>query len=104
MKVLLDCSAPVQLRDAFAKDEVHTAFDLGWGEVEDGELIRLAESEKFDLLVVCEKNLFLPEGKRHLGVLELWTNHRPTLESRYPFFRLIAATMKPGEYRAMSAP
>jgi len=104
MKVLLDYSAPVQLREAFANDEVQTANQLGWGEIEDGELIRLAESNGFDLLLVCEKNLAVPEGKRRLRIIEIWSNHRPSLQHRYPFVRLVAETMKPGEYRVMAAP
>jgi len=66
-------------------------------------LIQAAESEGFDLLVVCERNLQLPgQSKRHLAILEFYTSFRPTLERKLPLIRLHANTMKPGEFRVMA--
>jgi len=106
MKVLLDSSTPVQARQAFANQEVFTVAQMGWGALEDVELLRQAESEKFDLLVLCEKNFQQLEapGTRHLAILELWTNHRPTFEHLFPLIRLTADMIRPGEYRALAAP
>jgi hypothetical protein len=106
MKVLLDVCTPVQVREALAGHEVHTAVKMGWGKLENGELLRVAESEGFGLFIICDKNLRYQQNLagRRMAILELWTNHRPTLEQHFPLIWQTAATMQPGEYRAVSAP
>ena len=106
MKMLLDVCTPVQVRLALANHEVHTAVKMGWGGLENGELLRVAESAGFDLFIICDKNLRYQQNlvSRRLATLELWTNHRPTLEQHFPFIRQNAETMQPGEYRALAMP
>ena len=81
MKVLLDVCTPVQVRLALQEDAVHTAAKMGWGELENGELLRAAELAGFELFIICDKNLRHQQNLagRRLAILELWTNHRPTL-------------------------
>jgi hypothetical protein len=57
VKVLLDVCTPVQVRSALLGHDVYTAVKLGWGELENGELLRVAEQAEFDLLILCDKNL-----------------------------------------------
>lgn len=106
MKVLLDVCTPVQVRLALSRHEVHTAAKMGWGELENGELLQRAESAAFDLLIICDKNLQHQQNLtlRGLSILELWTNHRPTLEQHFGLIRQHAETMRPGEYRVLLAP
>jgi hypothetical protein len=106
VKVLLDVCTPVQVRQALLGHEVHTAVKMGWGELENGELLRVAESADFDLLIVCDKNLRYQQnlaGQR-LAILELWTNHRPTLEKNFALIRQNAEIIQPGEHRVLSEP
>ena len=106
MKVLLDVCTPKQVGQALPEHDVHTAVKMGWGELENGELLRVAESAGFELFVICDKNLRYQQNLagRRLAILELWTNHRPTLERHFPLLRQNAETMQPGEYRAVAAP
>ena len=106
MKVLLDVCTPVQVRQALLGHEIHTAVKMGWGQLENGALLRVAESAGFDLLVVCDKNLGFQQNlaSRRLAILELWTNYRPTLEQHFTLIRDNAERMQPGEYRALSEP
>src|SRR5437867_13120863 len=78
MKVLLDVCTPVQVRNALSGHEVHTAARMGWGELENGELLRVAEDSGFYLLIICDKNLRHQQNLagRKLAILELWTNHQ----------------------------
>ncbi len=57
MKVLLDVCTPVQVRLALPGHAVQTAVKMGWCELENGELLRVAESAGFDLFIICDKNL-----------------------------------------------
>jgi hypothetical protein len=105
VKVLLDVCTPVQVRQALPGHDVQTAVKMGWGELENGDLLREAEAAGFDL-IICDKNLRHQQnltGTR-LAILELWTNHRPTLERHWPLIGKAAEAMRPGEYRALEAP
>jgi hypothetical protein len=106
MKVLLDVCTPRQVRQALAEHEVQTAVKMGWGELENGDLLREAEAAGFDLLIICDKNLKHQQNLvgRRLAILELWTNHRPTLEKHWFLIGKTAEAMRPGEYRALEAP
>ena len=107
MKVLLDVCTPVQMRNALPGHEVHTAMKIGWGELENGELLGASESAAFHLLIICDKNLRHQQNlvqSRRLAILELWINHRPTLEKHFPLITQTAEAMRPGEHRSISAP
>src|SRR5947207_15961220 len=106
MKVLLYVCTPVQGLQALLNHEVHTAVRMGWGELENGDLLRMAESTGFDLLIICDKNLRHQQNLtgRKLAILELWTNHRPTLERYWPLIQRTAEALRAGEYRSLAAP
>jgi predicted nuclease of predicted toxin-antitoxin system len=106
VKVLLDVCTPVQVRHALPGRDVHTAVMNGWGELENGDLLREAEAAGFDLLIICDKNLRHQQNLtgRRLAILELWTNHRPTLEKYWPVIGETVKAMEPAEYRALAAP
>lgn len=101
MRVLLDECVPVQLRHALSGHEVSTAQEMGWGGIGNGDLLAAAESAGFDLFILADKNLRYQQNMtgRRLPILELWTNHRPTLENHFAAIRAAAESMQPGEYR-----
>ena len=43
MKILFDQGTPVPLRKTLAPHSVSTAFEMGWAEVENGDLLAAAE-------------------------------------------------------------
>jgi predicted nuclease of predicted toxin-antitoxin system len=106
MKILLDVCTPVQVRRALPGHEVQTAVKMGWGELENGELLNEAEAAGFEILIICDKNLRHQQNLtgRKIAILELWTNHRPTLEKHWPLIRTAAEGLRTGEYRAVEAP
>ena len=106
MKILLDVCTPVQVRKALPTHEVHTAVKMEWGELENGELLSVAESAGFELLIICDKNMRYQQNLkgRKLAILELWTNHRPTLEKHLNLINTTANLVRPGEYRVLSEP
>lgn len=106
MKVLLDVCTPVQVRVALPNHEVHTAAKMGWRELENGDLLRVAEAAGFQLFIICDKNLRYQQNLagKTLAILELWTNHRPTLEKHWAYIRAHAESIRAGEYRMLSEP
>ncbi len=71
-----------------------------------GDLLEAAESAGFDLIIVADKNLRYQQSlaDRKLEVLELWTNHRPTLEKCFDHIRKAAESLHPGAFLALGEP
>jgi len=57
MRVLFDQGTPAPLRHALALHEVSTAFELGWSNLENGDLLREVEG-RFDVFVTTLKTSF----------------------------------------------
>ncbi len=106
MRVLLDECVPVQVRIALPGHEVATAQQMGRGGIQNGDLLAAAENAGFDLFILADKNLRYQQNLtgRRLAILELWTNHRPTLEKHFPLIRTAAEATQPGSYRQLESP
>ncbi len=50
MRILFDQGTPVPLREALVGHVVETAYEHGWSDVSNGELLAVAEDASFDLL------------------------------------------------------
>jgi hypothetical protein len=103
MKILLDECVPIQVRNALVGHEVTTAQKLGLGSISNGLLLDAAEKAGFDLLIVADKNLRYQQNlaNRRIVILELWTNHRPTLEKQFARIRTAVEQMQLGQYSSL---
>lgn len=72
---------------------------MGWRGISNGDLIDRAEAEGFRLLIVADKNFQHQQNLkgRALGILEVWTNHRPTLEKYFERIRAAAESAVSGQ-------
>jgi predicted nuclease of predicted toxin-antitoxin system len=106
MKILLDECVPVQVRSALVGHDVATVQRMGWSGVSNGELLQRAEQAGFVLFIVADKNLRYQQNlrDRKLAILELWTNHRPTLEKHLDAIRAAAERISAGEYVVLENP
>jgi hypothetical protein len=106
MKILLDECVPIQVRDALRDHNVHSASAPEWRGLTNGELLIRAEQEGFDLLVIADKNMRYQQdlSKRRIAILELWTNHPPTLEQHSKRIRSAVSRIAPGELVQLSEP
>jgi hypothetical protein len=57
LKILFDQGTPAPLRGCLSGHAVSTAYELGWSALKNGELLRLAETQGFDVLVTTDTNL-----------------------------------------------
>ena len=57
MRVLFDQSTPVPLRQSLTHHEVTTAYERGWSQLKNGELLDAAESAGFEVLITADLNL-----------------------------------------------
>lgn len=102
MRILFDQGTPVPLREALPKHNVATAFEMGWFNLENGDLLRLAE-QQFDVFITTDQNLRYqqkPEGRR-LAILVLPTTN--WLEIRRHLKEVAGAVdaIQPGDYREL---
>lgn len=77
---------------------------MGWQGIGNGELLDHAEASGFDLLIVADKNFQHQQNlkDRRISILELWTNHRPTLENYFERIRAAAESATPGKFIAVN--
>ena len=89
MKILLDESLPLKLRNDFGIDhEVLTVRDIGWLGKKNGELLKLMIESNFDLFVTVDRNLQYQQNLERfpitICVLCAVDNRRETLRKLIP--------------------
>ncbi len=106
MRILFDQGVPVPLRRWLTEHEVETAWQRGWAEISNGDLLTAAEIAGFDMLVTTDQNLRYQQNlsTRCIAILVLTVPNWPTLEPHAPSIATAAAAMQPGEYREWAVP
>jgi predicted nuclease of predicted toxin-antitoxin system len=84
LKILFDQGTPAPLRTWLDKHTVVTAYEKGWNTLSNGNLIRSAETEGFDLLVTTDKNLKYQQklAGRKIAVVVLLSANWPKIHTR----------------------
>jgi predicted nuclease of predicted toxin-antitoxin system len=102
MKILLDACVPRPLRKFLSAHTVHTAQEMGWGNLKNGDLLKAAEGE-FDAFVTSDQNLKYQQNVagRRLSILVLPTNDWPTLQRMGGKIAEKASALKPGDFVEM---
>ena len=100
MKVRFDVNMPRPRRRELPGHEVVTAQKMGWGELENGDLIDAAEKAGFDVLVTADRNLRYQQNLlgRRLGIVVLPSNKLRVLRTIAPDIRRTLDALKPGDY------
>ena len=106
MRVLFDQGTPVPLRQALAGHNVSTAYELGWATLKNGELLRSAEEQGFEVFVTTDTNLRYQQNltARQIAVVVLSTTSWPRI--RVAVERVAAAvnSASVGSYVEISIP
>lgn len=73
MKVLLDEQLPHRLRTYLGAHEVYTVDYMGWAGLKNGELLRAAEADGFEVFLTGDKNLAYQQnlGERRMAIITL---------------------------------
>jgi len=77
VKVLFDHNVPWGLRKTLIAHHVFLDDEMGWAEISNGSLLRLAEEQGFELMVTCDQNLSYQQNlkDRKLAIVVLDTNN-----------------------------
>jgi hypothetical protein len=84
MRVLFDQGTPVPLRHYLSHHSVVTVFEKGWSTLQNGELLRAAEAEQFEVFVTTDQKLKHQQNltSYRLAIVVLTTTRWPLIESR----------------------
>ena len=86
MRVLFDQGTPAPLRKHLGSHKISTAYELGWGSLENGALLQQAESYGFEVLVTTDQNLKYQQNlvNRKIAVVVLSTTSWPRIQKSLP--------------------
>ena len=106
MRILFDQGTPVPLRRSLTGHDVATAYELEWSTVTNGDLIRLAEQEGYELLISTDTNLRYQQNLkgRSIAILVITTTSWPRI--RQVTERIVAAIamINRGSYEELLIP
>ena len=99
MRVLFDQGTPVPLPKHLVGHDIVTAFEAGWSELSNGELLAKAE-EQFDVLVTTDKQLRYQQNltRRRIGILVLPHASWLKLEPHAPEIAAAVLAAQAGSY------
>ncbi|NKB65449.1 MAG: hypothetical protein GKR89_00170 [Candidatus Latescibacteria bacterium] len=104
MKILFDQGTPVPLRRYLTGHSVHTAFERGWAQLQNGELLEVCEQEGFQIFISTDQNLRYQQNlsSRQLAIIILLSTSWPRIERRAEEILGVVGAIDPGEYREIS--
>lgn len=106
MRVLFDQGTPVPLRSFLSDHEVATAYERGWSTLRNGELLKEAESDGFEVFVTTDQNLQYQQNiqDRVLAIVVLTTTSWPRI--RMAAIHVVTAVndAKPGQFSVVRVP
>jgi hypothetical protein len=106
MRILFDQGTPAPLRSALAGHVVVTAFELGWHNLRNGDLLEAADAGGFDVLVTTDQRLKHQQNLSHckIAILVLTTTSWPRIRGNVNIVADAIDSLKTGAYRELSFP
>jgi predicted nuclease of predicted toxin-antitoxin system len=106
MKLLFDQGTPVPLRSHLPSHIVETAYEKGWSNLKNGDLLNVAEAEEFDVLVTTDQNLRYQQNLsgRRIAVLVLLTANWPRIKKDAALVVQAIDNLHSGSYKEIDFP
>ncbi|HEY9508808.1 MAG TPA: hypothetical protein VIV82_03005 [Verrucomicrobiae bacterium] len=104
MKILFDQGTPAPLRRALNAHLIVTAFEQGWSNLKNGDLIQAAEAANFQVLITTDQNLKYQQNltERKLAILVLPTTSWPKFQNHLSAISTAVNLLKPGDYHELN--
>lgn len=101
MKILFDQGTPVPLRKLLTNHQVDTAFEKGWSDLKNGDLLNKAEKEGYQLLITTDKNLRYQQNLagRQLSMLVLMSTSWPRVRNKISNIQSALEHINSGSYQ-----
>jgi hypothetical protein len=106
MRILLDHNTPAPLRYRLTGHQVEIAYERGWAELTNGDLLRAAEDSGFDLMITTDRGIRYQQNLagRGLALLVLSTNDWTRIRIRADAVRDAISGMAQGSYGEIDIP
>jgi hypothetical protein len=106
VRVLFDQGTPVPLRQSLTHHEVTTAYERGWSQLTNGELLDAAEKAAMEVLVTTDLNLMHQQNlkSRRIGVVALSTPSWPRIQHAVSDVVRAIDRATPGSYAEVDIP
>ena len=100
MRILFDHDTPRTLRSHLQGHTVHTAEEVGWARLRNGDLIANAEHAAYDVLLTCDQKMRYQQNisRRQIAVVVLLSNRWPQVRLKSEEIRTALEVAKPGEF------
>lgn len=105
MRILFDQGVPAPLRHAFTGHTVSTAYEMGWAQLNNGELLNASEAS-FDALITTDQNLRYQQelAGRRLAILVLPTTSWPKVQAQLARVAAAVDALRPGDFVELDFP
>ncbi len=99
MRILFDQGTPVPLRRALPEHRVDTAYERGWSQLRNSDLLDRAEEDGYDLLITTDQSLRFQQdlANRELAVLVLMSTAWPRIRLMTEAIRAAVNEIRRGE-------
>ena len=106
MRVLFDQGTPVPLRALLPGHVVATVYELGWSQLQNGELIRQAELAGYEAFVTTDQSLRYQQqlAGRSLAIVVLLAASWPRVRQHAGHIAAQFADLRPGVYLEIPVP
>ena len=100
MRILFDQGTPVPLRRYLAHHWVDTAFERGWSNLQNSELLEASEQDDYQLLISTDQNLRYQQNlsDRQLAVIVLLSTSWPRIQLQVDDIQAAVDGIAPGGY------
>jgi hypothetical protein len=100
MKILFDQGTPVPLRRHLTGHSVTTAYEQGWSNLSNGELLKAAEEAGYQLFVTTDQNLRYQQNlrERQMAIVVLFSTSWPGISRRVEEISKVIDAMSSGGY------
>jgi hypothetical protein len=107
LRIVFDKNVPVGVRRFLSEHEVRTFVEMQWHpQLENGELLRVAEASGFDVMVTSDQNIRHQQNLtgRKLALVVLGSNIWPVVRDHGAAIAAKVAAAAPGSYEFIEMP
>ncbi|GCL37877.1 MAG: hypothetical protein VKL60_02920 [Sphaerospermopsis sp.] len=104
MKILFDQGTPVPLRKYLTDHSVTTAYEEGWSNLSNGDLLKAAENKGYQILVTTDQNLRYQQNlsERQIAIVVLLSTSWPKIRTEVDKVCSVINATNLGDYQEIS--
>ena len=100
MRVLFDQGTPVPLRRFLNSHTVTTVYEKGWSRARNGELLRLADQQMYEVFLTTDQHLKSQQNltDRQIAIVVLPTTSWPVIQKHTAKIAAVLDSIAPGDF------